>query len=138
MGTRYHHRSASSCAGGVSERDLAHIRHAMRVAEHSEHKFRHGAVVVSAGRVLSFSPNVDKGSPNHPPTVFSTHAEVRAAAMSPIVVGATIYVARLAKDGIAAIAMPCKWCHMSLAEMGFARVVFTVDELTVGSYKIRR
>lgn len=39
--------------------------------------------------------------------------------------GATVYVARLTKDGRWALAKPCKCCMAVLADMGVKRVVWT-------------
>lgn len=113
------------------------IEQAIRVALTSQHKkWQLGAVLVRGSTFLSSAPNKFR---NHP-WVNHLHA-TRHAEMEAIrkclngTRGATIYVARVDKDGHPRMARPCPRCMKELYLAGVREVVYTVDD---GSYRVER
>jgi len=105
---------------------------AIRLAELSDCKMRHGAVVIKGGRVLGVGINVMKNDPNivpDPKTQSSVHAECAAirACGNTDLRGATLYVARIGKDGKPAMSKPCINCQKALRDRGIKKVFYTVD-----------
>jgi deoxycytidylate deaminase len=50
--------------------------------------------------------------------------------------GATIYVARVGREGKYKLSKPCSMCHAALKHVGVKRVVYTINNKTAGSYKL--
>ena len=103
----------------------------------SDPQYKHAAVIVKGGRVLSIGTNKGK---THPKSVvtddkgesysLSIHAEMDA--ISKIknknqLKGATIYVARKGRAGTAGMSCPCKVCQRLINKYVFKRAVFTTD-----------
>ena len=119
------------------------LKIAAKVAEQSGYgRFRHGAVLVKGGSVLNGSANSD----NHTsfgqrfrtrPGRATHHAEtscvlgVNRAATT----GATVYVARVNRQGEWRMSKPCSMCHAVMQERGVRKVFYTVDDEVVGTYK---
>ena len=113
----------------MSKRDRSRLDVAVRLAEHSECKQRHGAAVFKGNRLLSVGYNKshvnNKWLEGHelPST---THAEVDACKRIDDLTGCTIYVARIYRNGNEALSRPCNKCAMYLIERGAKAVVYTV------------
>ena len=117
---------------GLSAKDRSRLNQALRIAENSECRQRHGAVLTQGGRVLGIGVNVNKNDPVYSgenQLAFSIHAEeaaIRAWGGSGLK-GATMYVARLGKKGIPLNSRPCAKCQKMLKAAGIRRVVYTID-----------
>lgn len=116
----------------LSRRDRSMLEQAKRIASTSSCRFKHGAVVVKGGRVLSVGVNSQRNDRD----VYSTlpdgarqvHAEYAALrALGGDARGATVYVARVNNFGEARMSMPCSRCQTLLRLAGVKRVVYTVD-----------
>lgn len=101
------------------------LSRALIVAECSEHRnFKHGAVLVKCGKVLS------EGSNKYTNTgkihgFGSIHAEETALrAIKKDCRGSVMYIARIASYG-PAMSKPCRRCEMLLKNAGIKRVVYT-------------
>ncbi len=106
--------------------DTKHLSMATQVASLSECRMKHGAVVVKNGNVLGISTNVVRNSPKNVDWKHSSiHAEVRALRKAGFPRRATVYVARVNKNGERRMSMPCAGC-MSLIEELQCRVVWSV------------
>jgi deoxycytidylate deaminase len=103
-------------------------------SDHIQH--RHAAVVVKAGRVLAVGRNRNK---THPHSVLydgderilkTVHAEFDAISKvknKQLLRGATIYVARIGRNGHPGMSCPCKMCQQLINKHGLKRAVFTTD-----------
>ena len=87
-------------------------------------------MVVRNGNILSFGWNVDINHPTllseeHIKTGASIHAEIKA--LSPVAdpKGATLYVARINREGTPLLSRPCVRCEVALDSLGIKRVVHT-------------
>ena len=111
-----------------------YIEFAKRVAEQSNYgKFRHGAVLVKGSSVRSASCN------KHRHCSFGSrfrregrgdatlHAELGAilGMERSTTQGATIYVARINREGKARISKPCRMCENAMRHVGIKKVVYT-------------
>lgn len=106
---------------------------AVRMAESSEvSNFKHGAVIVRSGSVLSVGMNKWKNilKPENPITEYnpniSVHAEVDALSRCSDPRGATIYIARINKKGEERMSRPCIRCEVALIEAGVKKVIYTL------------
>lgn len=104
---------------------------AVEVARQSKHgRYLHGAVIVKDGKVLASATNKTVG-----PAVPGSdnawrrahiHAEMAAlAAAGSRAAGASIYIARLLKNGETSNSMPCKKCYGAIKRAGITRIVAT-------------
>ena len=118
---------------------------AKRLAGQSQYgKFKHGAVLVQGGSVLSRSYNKDNynsfGSRFRPldEGQATLHAELGCVlgVARAKTTGATVYVARVNRDGDERISKPCNMCQNVLRHVGVRRVVYTTDE--EGEYGVMR
>ena len=50
--------------------------------------------------------------------------------------GATVFVARVGKEGDFKMSKPCSMCHAAMKHVGIKKVVYTIDDKIVGSYKL--
>jgi len=108
--------------------------------------FRHGAVVSRGGAIIGLGVNSEKyssvGSKYRPDNKgHSTyHAEI--AALLGLdrsqTKGAVVYVARASKGCNAdRMSKPCAMCHAVMEERGISRVYYSIDEETIGTYKLK-
>ena len=121
-----------------------HMELAKRMAAQSVYpSYQHGAVLVKGSSVRNTSFN--KGSfcsfgnrfrkePGHA----TLHAELGAilGLDRSITEGATIFVARVGKEGDFKMSKPCSMCHAAMKHVGVKRVVYTIDNEVAGSYKL--
>ncbi len=82
-----------------------------------------GAVAIRRDGALVKSPNGVTIRPDGPSP--SSHAEARVLRKSGH--GATVYVARVKKDGSLAMAKPCSKCMAALKAMGVEMVYWTIN-----------
>ncbi len=103
---------------------------AVNVAQSSECRMKHGAVVVRGGSVISVGINKNRNHPTvvsseHIKTHCSVHAEIDALRKVKNAKGATIYVARVNRKGQDRLSRPCDRCHDAIREAGIRKVVYT-------------
>lgn len=118
----------------LSNRDMSYINVARSLAEKSEENKKHGAVVIKSGRVVGYGFNKFKNDIHVIPEELikvhcSRHAEeiaIKNAGMN--AKGATLYVARVNRNGINRESKPCKICHELIKNSGIKRVVYTTEE----------
>lgn len=116
----------------LSKKQKSFLNLAIRLAETSELAQQHGAVIVKGGSVLSLGVNKWRNKSVNPPVDgsynphLSYHAEVDAInhANSDLN-GATVYVARIGKDGTPRFSRPCSRCTQALKAAGVKKVVYT-------------
>lgn len=110
-----------------------HIKRAIATARQSTLRFRVGAVVANLGAEWTHC-NVRKTHPqlraHGYPEWADLHAELGAIMMAGEAecMGATVYVARLKRDGTVGLAKPCSYCMSALYYSGVKRVVWTVGD----------
>lgn len=118
----------------LSNKEKSFLNVARALAFQSKERRMHGAVVVKGGRVLGSGWN--KGT-NHPTVVSqhhikthcSRHAEEEAIKNGGSnLKGATIYVARINRDGIDRNSKPCQKCERLIKEAGIKRVIYTTEK----------
>lgn len=124
----------------LSKSEQNYLNLALKVAADSTYsKQRHGAVIVSGGRVISVGTNRHT---NHPkwvidPTtadderskIYSVHAEIMAIGRAHRdLSGAVLYSAAINRRGHTMNAKPCKNCAGVIQELGFKRVIWTTKE----------
>ena len=116
----------------LSRRKRSFLDIAVRMAESSDVSFKHGAVIVRGGSVLSVGVNKWKNpvKPDNPTTEYnpniSIHAEVDALSRCNDPRGATIFIARVNKQGEERISRPCINCEQALIKAGIKKVVYTL------------
>jgi pyrimidine deaminase RibD-like protein len=116
----------SPVSGG---RHLRWLEVAAKMAAVSDGKWRVGCVIVRGGRVLAAASNTVR---NDPATCRDTlwesteHAEMAALRLAGNPKRATVYVARIGRDGAWRHAQPCRRCQEVLDEHE-VRVVWTSD-----------
>ena len=107
-------------------------------------KIKHGAILVKGGSVISASCNKDSYTSfgdrfRQPGLGHATHhAEIGCilGLDRSKTEGTTIYVVRINKQGEFKLSKPCSMCHDVLKYCGVRRVVYTVDENKIASYKL--
>ena len=120
---------------------------AKNVARQSEFSdYRHGAILVKGGSIISTSPNKDSfcsfgarfRNGRHQPGHATLHAEIGAilGLARTATDGATLYVARIGKADEFRMSKPCQMCESTLRHVGIKRVIYTIDNKEVGSYKL--
>lgn len=103
----------------------------MKLAETSECRKRHGAIIVRSGSVLGMGVNRQKNNPtivdaDSSPWHCGDHAEIAALKRVKNTKGATLYVARVLASGQPTISKPCKNCKNAIDSAGIKKVVWTV------------
>lgn len=111
----------------MTKRDQKWLARAVRVAEQSTCRQRHGAVLVKGNRVLAVAVNRFRNHPSNvsnPKTDATVHAEVAvvSAVGSVEAHGATVYVARVNKAGYPVLSKPCGRCQDWLDAIGVKAV----------------
>jgi len=117
----------------LSRKDSRYLALAKKVAQASEMRTMHGAVVVHGNRVLAVGINKFRNDPKaieeeKIPEHGSVHAEADALARVKDAHGATIYVARINKQGAERMSRPCDVCYEALIKAGISKIVFTNGE----------
>lgn len=105
-----------------------------KYSDHIQH--RHAAVIVKAGRVLSVGRNRNKTHPNSvlnedgERILKTIHAEFDAISRvknKDQLKGATIYVARLGRNGHPGMSCPCEMCQNLINKYGLKKAVYTTE-----------
>ena len=115
----------------LSKREKAFLSVARYMANKSESRKRHGAIVVKSGSVIGIGFNKDRNSPyvvspEHIKTHCSVHAEVDAIRDANWnVKGAVLYVARVNAQGKDRYSKPCDRCMVVINETQIKRVMYT-------------
>lgn len=128
-------QSATLSYNPLSRRQQSFLNLAQRAAESSECVQRHGAIIVRSGSVLSIGINKWRNKLTPTEDIFkngrrcdlSVHAEVDALSRVANPAGATLYVARVRKDGRPALSKPCMQCDEAIREAGIIKVIYTID-----------
>lgn len=129
----------------ASNRVKRYLEFGRKVAETSNfHDYRHGAVLVRGKSIISSSPNKNSHARfgrrfrkrNHGHATH--HAEIGCilGLDRSVTKGSTVYVVRLSKTGEFKMSKPCEMCHEALKYVGVRKVVYTVDDQSIGSYKL--
>lgn len=125
-------------------KEMRGLRMAAKAAEQSGHDtFRHGAVLVRGGSIISISANSD----NHTafgqrfrtsPGRATQHAEVACVlgVDRTMTNGGVIYVARVNRSGEWKMSKPCSMCHEVMKFVGVKKVVYTIGPNEWGTYKL--
>lgn len=111
---------------------------ARKLSHTSEHKFKHGSVVVRGNRVISMGVNTVKTHTKSPHPYKTLHAEASAILQAGLhnLQGADIYVYRETKNGCYAESKPCKFCQELIEKVGIRRVWHTTEDGNIGGYKV--
>jgi deoxycytidylate deaminase len=126
-------------------RHRRYIEASARAAEDSEFpNYRHGAVLVRGGSILSTAfnksnhinwankfRNKDCGHATHHAEVGTILGMAREKTM-----GATLYVARIGKSGELKMSKPCEMCQQVLAHVGVKKVYYSIDNDNIGYIKL--
>lgn len=112
----------------VSSRDLKFFNVALKLAEESECNYKHSAIIIKGGIILSMAVNKRT---NHKITrrygafCISMHAEIRAILKIPNTRNTTVYSARLGKSTKEPRkSKPCSICMEILRELGTHTIVY--------------
>jgi deoxycytidylate deaminase len=119
---------------GRNSRYFNVARKAALCSEQSDYK--HGAVVVKGGSVINTSCNKNRlasfGSRfcKEHDGIATLHAELGAilGLDRTVTEGATLYVARVGKDGGFRLSKPCSMCTAAMKHVGIKRVYWTIDD----------
>lgn len=119
----------------LSKKDVSYLNIARSLAEKSEEKKKHGAVVIKSGRVVGYGFNKFKNHTDYIPEDLikihcSRHAEEVAIKIAGNnAKGAILYVARVNNQGIDRNSKPCKICAKLIKESGIKKVIYTMEEI---------
>ena len=109
---------------------------ALTAARNSTYRHKHGAVIVSGGRVRGVGWSKGKNEPKNVSDEHvghcSTHAEIDALRGLDGLRRASCFVARIDAYGQPTLAKPCGACRKRLIALGVTRVYWTVDPETAG------
>lgn len=123
----------------MSSRHESMIKLAARVADSSQYRWRHGAVVSRGGRVIGHAPNKFRNSPIIDPKNVTDHAEaavIRELLKNyPDLRGSSIYIARINNEGLVKMSRPCVNCMKLIVGAGIKEIIYTND---VGSFSVER
>jgi deoxycytidylate deaminase len=101
------------------------VRAAIKAALRSNSRFRLGAVIYKGSIILGVGSNqMDRTHPRSPHPYLTVHSEFDAVlgVDEEKLVGASLYVHRLKKDGSTGSAQPCEHCTRMLKAVGIRRV----------------
>jgi deoxycytidylate deaminase len=100
------------------------------------------AVVVKGGKIISTAPNTYGLNEycfynSYREDINSVHAEINSifrVRKKVDLTGAKMYVARITKNNVIAMARPCPMCQKTIKSYGFKRVFYTIDKDTYGTW----
>lgn len=136
------HRRSSSLDLRTSPKPL---ELAIKIAESNEDypKFRLGSVIYKGGRYLSVGwsklhthPS-QIGDDRESQERVATHAEAHAINMCGDPRNATIYVARIGRNGKIGLSKPCNRCMELIVQAGIKKVVYTASDSTYEEFRVR-
>ena len=127
-------RAIKHQSGNLSRKDAKYLSLARKIAQSSEMRTMHGAVLVQGNRVLAVGINKFKNDPHSIeeekiPDHGSVHAEADALSRVKETHGATIYVARINKQGDDRMSRPCDHCYEALIKAGIGKIIFTEGKI---------
>lgn len=117
----------------LSKTDRTRLLRAMKAAELSEERQRHGAVIYKGGSLISVGTNIVANDPffvGEETINPKHHAEamaIRACSKDADLSNAVIYVARINKKGEPAMSKPCLTCQEAIKVAKIKRVVYTLS-----------
>lgn len=115
--------------GGLSASQQKWLDVAIKIAGSSEQRQKHGCIIISSGNPIAVGINKYKNSPDtikDMPGIYSRHAEQDAIARAGMAAkGATIYVARVSRQGLPMLSRPCFNCHKAIVDAGITKIVYT-------------
>lgn len=117
------------------------IKRAVKVAQCSTYRWKHGAVVAKGNKILGFAPNKFRNAPIVDEHNVSDHAE-RATLRELLKVredlrGCTIYIARINKQGGTMMSRPCADCMTAIVAAGIKEIVYTNETSSYSVEQIR-
>lgn len=96
------------------------------------HRYKHGAIIVKGGRVVSTGINKIRNHPsvlnNNKEDILSDahiHAEIDAIKKVSDLRGAKIYIARVNRSGQPRLSRPCETCYDAIVASGINKIVYT-------------
>lgn len=101
-------------------------------AKKSEYQFRHGAVMIRGGNIITSSFNkarpVNFAHKHHHNNNGSLHAEIGCVLNieKEKTKGCDIYVVRITKTNDFVISRPCEMCQIICGEMGIKRIYYSI------------
>jgi len=102
------------------------LQEALLIAQNSRCKYKHGAVVMRRGKIISRGTNYRRFAPTDRSWRASyVHAEEMAIHMAGDVTGATIFVARVNNSGDPLPSQPCKRCSGLIERSGITIIYHT-------------
>lgn len=114
---------------GLSKRDRSRLDVAVKVAELSDVKMKHGSAIYKSGRLVSVGKNSSRTHGTFITgyeTDYSEHAEISAMRQAKgDLNGAVLYVARVNRDGSERMSRPCDNCTTAIISAGIKKVVYT-------------
>lgn len=118
----------------LSKSNQYYLDKACDLASMSDCRFKHGAIIRKAGHTISVGINYGVNDPKYLDDEVAVdhaavHAEVAAlnACRKVDLRGASIYVARVLKNGEPRMSKPCENCQKALKERGVKKVYYTID-----------
>ena len=129
----------------ITGRHRRYVDLAKKLAESSSYSLhRHGAVLVKGGSVLNWSANQNKVQRwaqrfrSHGCGHATHHAELGAVlgVARDKTTGSDVYVVRISKKGSLLMSKPCEMCQELLPHVGVKRVFYSIDDETMGCYKV--
>ena len=129
----------------ISGRHKRYVDLSKKLAEDSSYTLhRHGAILVKGGSVLNWSANRNKGPRwaqkfrSHGCGHATHHAELGAilGVARDKTKGSDMYVVRISKKGSLLMSKPCEMCQEILRHVGVKRVFYSIDNETMGCYKV--
>lgn len=121
--------SDGSSVQQMSQKDIYLLNKAMGLALSSQEKHRHGAVITKKGKIVSWGVNSLRNLPavcSNPKAEAGRHAEREAIRRANTdLEGATIYVARINKNGNPLMSKPCAACQKAIDKAGIKRIFYT-------------
>lgn len=116
----------------LSRKQKSFLSLAAKVAESGNMSYKHGAVIVKGGRVVSvginkwrISPEMASKEKEYNPNM-TYHAEADAISrVSGDLSGAVIFVARINKKGLWSFSRPCNRCMKLINSAGIKKIIYT-------------
>lgn len=115
-----------------SDNDLRLLERAIEAAKLCRQRFKHCAIVVKSGNILSVAVNTFRNDPSlcGVNRAASYHAEVNALRMvsEKASIGSRIYVVRYGNNGNIAMSRPCNECHSYIISRGVKKVIYSISD----------
>lgn len=114
--------------------DRKYLDQAIELAQISDCKYRHGAIIRKSGKTIAVGVNYTVNDPAYLDDDVAVehtavHAEVAAlnSCRKVDLQGATIYVARVSARNEPRMSKPCERCQKALKERGVRKVFYTIE-----------